>query len=103
MELTYQLVGWIGSIAYAICGAPQAYDSWKKGHSRGMTWGFFVLWSIGEVFTFLYIIPMHSAAMVTNYSVNLVFLCIIGWYKIYPRKNKLIKRQEKSANLRLVK
>lgn len=102
MELVQEILGWIGSIAFAVCAAPQAYDSWKKGNSRGITWGFFILWSVGEVFTLLYILPTGKLPLIVNYLVNLMFLIVIGYYKVYPRKRSY-KKSSARPNLRVVK
>ena len=34
-----ETIGWIGSICFALCAIPQAWKSFKDGHSRGITWG----------------------------------------------------------------
>jgi len=97
-----EIIGWIGSIAFAVCALPQVWDSYKKGHSKGLTWGFYILWVIGEIFTFLYVLPMGKAPMILNYGLNLIFLGIIGYYKVKPRKVKRNKSDKKPA-LHLVK
>ena len=79
------LVGWIGSIMLAICAAPQAYDSWKRGHSDGVTWGLLVLWGGGELVTLIYVISKLDWAMISNYASNVVIMSVIIWYKIFPR------------------
>jgi len=79
--LDLQTIGYIGSIMLAICGAPQAYKSYKEKHSDGISLGFLVLWTLGEIFTFIYITPKMDIPLMLNYGSNLVFLSIIWKYK----------------------
>jgi uncharacterized protein with PQ loop repeat len=79
------LLGYIGSICLAICSVPQAYMSYKQGHSRGISVGFLFLWTAGEIFTLLYIIPKADIPLLINYLSNLIFLSIIWKYRIFPR------------------
>lgn len=79
-------IGWIGSILLAFCGLPQAWESIRMGHSRGLTWGFLFMWFVGELCTFAYILPKMDLPLLVNYSANIMFLIIIIFYKIKPRK-----------------
>lgn len=81
-----ELIGWIGSIAFAICALPQAYQSYKDGHSNGVTWGLIVLWWIGEWCSLIYVIPMMKWPLIANYVGNIVFVGIITYYKIWKRR-----------------
>lgn len=80
-----EFIGWIGSIAFAICGAPQAWQSLKEGHSKGIAMGFISLWLIGEICTIVYVIPKGHAPLIFNYLGNLLFAGTIIYYKLYPR------------------
>ena len=79
-------IGWIGSILLAFCGLPQAIESFKTKSSAGLTWGFLFMWFIGELCTFLYILPKMDLPLLVNYSANIIFLIIIIYYKIRPGK-----------------
>jgi uncharacterized protein with PQ loop repeat len=79
-------IGWIGSLLLALCGLPQAIESFKNKHSNGLTWGFILMWFIGEICTFVYIIPKMDFPLLVNYSANICFLVIIIYFKIYPKK-----------------
>ena len=81
-----EIIGYIGSIMLAICGLPQAIESYKTKSSEGLTWGFILLWFFGELFTFAYIIPKMDLPLLINYSANLIFLIIILYYKIFSKK-----------------
>lgn len=80
-----ELLGWIGAILFAICGLPQALQSYRDKHSRGLNWAFLLAWFFGEIFTLIYVYPKSDIPLLVNYSVNLVFLIVILWYKIFPR------------------
>lgn len=84
-----EIIGWIGSILFATCAVPQAYHSWKEKNSDGLTWLFLWMWTIGEILTLIYIsVTSQQAPLIANYVLNLFFLAIIVWYKIFPtRKN----------------
>lgn len=83
--MNLELIGWIGSILFAICGIPQAYHSYKSGHSNELTWTFLTLWFLGEVFTIIYIFPKRDYPLLFNYSINLMCLIVIFKFKIFPR------------------
>ena len=76
-----EVVGWIGSMLLAICGLPQAYKSFKDKNSRGISWGFLILWGSGELITLIYITPMNSLPLIVNYSLNSIFIAVIIYYK----------------------
>jgi uncharacterized protein with PQ loop repeat len=81
-----ETIGYIGSIMLAVCGLPQALESYKTKSSEGLTWGFIVLWLFGELFTFAYILPKMDLPLLINYSANIIFLTIIVYFKIKPKK-----------------
>jgi len=81
-----ETIGYIGSIMLAVCGLPQAIESYKTKSSEGLTWGFIVLWLFGELFTFAYILPKMDLPLLINYSANIILLTIIVYFKIFPKK-----------------
>jgi len=86
-----QLFGWISSIAFGICAIPQAYQSFKDGHSNGVTKGLLWLWTIGEWAGIGYAICLKETPLLFNYGLNAVFVGIITWYRFFPRKPKETK------------
>lgn len=87
MEINfYEILGWIGSILLAFCALPQAIDSFKNKSSYGITWGLLLMWGFGEIFTLIYVFPMMKWALIFNYLANLLFLAVIIYYKIFPKK-----------------
>ena len=79
-------LGWLGSILLAFCGLPQALESIKTKSSEGLTWGFIGMWFIGEIMTFIYILPKLDLPLLFNYTANIIFLSIIIYYKLAPKK-----------------
>ena len=81
-----EIIGWIGGILLAFCGLPQAVESYKTKNSDGLTWGFLIMWGVGELFTIVYIIPKWHWPLIFNYTANIVFISIIAYYKIKPKR-----------------
>ena len=79
-------IGWLGSILLAFCGLPQAIESIKTKSSEGLTWGFIIMWFLGEICTFVYILPKLDLPLLFNYTANIIFLAIIIYFKLMPKK-----------------
>ena len=75
-------IGWAGSILFAACAIPQAWQSWREGHSRGLSWSFLLLWLSGEVLTIAYVLPKLDWPLLFNYGANLACLLVILRYKV---------------------
>jgi len=84
--MSLEIVGWIGAIFLACCGMPQALQSWKEGHSNGLSWGLILLWLFGEIFTLAYVIPTGNLPLIFNYIFNIIVILVMLRYKIWPRK-----------------
>lgn len=91
-----EIIGWIASILFAVCGAPQAYQSWKDGHSNGVSGAFMWTWLFGEVLMQIYVILQHGMDMIllVQYWANTLFVLLILWYKYRPRS----QHEEDSSN-----
>jgi uncharacterized protein with PQ loop repeat len=81
-----EYIGWIGSILLAFCGLPQAIESYRTKNSDGLTWGFLIMWGVGEIFTIIYILPKWHWPLIFNYTANLVFISVILYYKLKGKK-----------------
>ena len=79
-------LGWLGSILLAFCGLPQAIESIRTKSSEGLTWGFIGMWFLGEILTFIYILPKMDLPLLFNYTANIIFLAIIIYYKLAPKR-----------------
>ncbi len=82
-----EVIGWVGSILFALCAVPQAWQSWKNKHSDGLTWPFLLMWFFGEILTIIYVSQKNDVIpLLTNYYLNIVLLVIIIWYRLFPQK-----------------
>lgn len=80
------VIGWLGSALFAVCGLPQAIQCAREGHARGLNWFFLLAWFGGECLTIIYVYPKMDLPLLANYAVNMVFLIIMLRYKISERK-----------------
>lgn len=80
------LIGWVGSICFAICALPQALQSYQQKNSNGISWGFLLLWLVGEILTLAYVVlTTAQLPLITNYVLNFIFLIVIIWFKVFPK------------------
>ena len=83
------LFGWISTLAFSICTIPQAYKSFKEGHSDGLSTSLLVLWTTGEVTGTVYGILLNEWPLIISYGLNVLFVCVLTWYKFFPRKGNV--------------
>jgi uncharacterized protein with PQ loop repeat len=78
------LIGWIGGICFAICGAPQAIQSIQQGHADGVNPYFIGLWLSGELLTMVYVYGTRGfdKPLFFNYILNVVFISIICYHMV---------------------
>ncbi len=82
-----EALSWIGGLLLAVCGIPQAWKSYKEGHSTGISWAFLWMWFWGEVFVLIYVFPQYLWPLILNYGLNIIIIGIILWYKFRPRND----------------
>lgn len=82
-----ELTGWLASILFSLCGAPQAWLSYKQGHSNGVSSLLLAMWGSGEALMIIYVLGKHGLdlPLLVNYLTNLIFVIIISKYKWFPR------------------
>lgn len=83
-----ETIGWLGAMLFAICGLPQAYQSIKDKHSKGLNWFFLLAWFGGEILTIIYVFPKMDLPLLANYFINMIFLLIMLYYKLFPKVTK---------------
>jgi uncharacterized protein with PQ loop repeat len=76
-----KVIGWLGSIMLATCGAPQAWKSYRTKSSGDISSAFLSLWAAGEIFTLIYVAPTLNYPLIVNYVFNLLFIGVIVKYK----------------------
>lgn len=77
--------GWLSSLLFCICGAPQAYLSFREKTSAGISTSFLLLWIGGELLGIIYILPKNDYPILINYLINLIFISIILYYKVIDK------------------
>lgn len=81
-----EIVGWLGSGLLAACSLPEAYLSWRRGHSRGLSWTFLLAWYLGEIFTLGYVVfETFSWPLILNYTLNIIGLGVVIKFKKWER------------------
>ncbi len=81
-----QIIGYIGSIAYALSGIPQAILSIKNGHSRGVSRGFAMLSVIGSSLSLIYALPRGDYVLLLNFGANIIVWGTVLKYSYFERK-----------------
>jgi uncharacterized protein with PQ loop repeat len=84
MEISIvNLIGSIGAFMLAICGLPQAIESFKQKNSDGVSTLFITLWFVGEILLLYYVTKTSGdIILIINYLFNLLIVSVIGYYKI---------------------
>lgn len=81
-----QIIGYIGSLAYALSGIPQAILSIKNGHSHGVSRGFSSLSVIGSLLSLIYAIPRGDYVLMLNFTANIIVWGTVLKYSYFERK-----------------
>lgn len=87
--MTADLIGWVGSVAFAVCGIPQAWECVKNRSAKGISPLFVGLWLIGEV---CYVISVFMKFgwvhwMMFNYITNIVSIAVIVYYLVRDKRH----------------
>lgn len=82
------LIGWIGSVAFAICGLPQAWECFKNKSAKGINPFFVGLWLTGEVCYVMSVLLKFGWVgwMMFNYLANIFSITVIMYYLIKDGK-----------------
>lgn len=78
-------IGWLGAVLFATCAFPQALQCVRDGHAKGLNWFFLIAWLLGEILTIIYVFPKKDIILLSNYFINLLFVCIIIRYKLFEK------------------
>ena len=82
----HKLIGIMGGVLLSFCGLPEAIRSIKTktcsiGHAMLISWG------LGEILLFMYVLPTKDLPLILNYGINVLFIGVMYFYKIFGRKN----------------
>ena len=78
-------MGWLGNLMLAVCAVPQAWASYKQGHSKGISSGMLLLWGVGTLLALPLQVDKGIIQAIVNYTFNLMMISIIVYYKLKPR------------------
>ncbi len=78
-----EFIGWLGAVAFAICGVPQAIKSVRTMRADDLSWAFLLLWLIGELAMIIYVLGTSvDLILLFNYFANLGCLLTILYVKV---------------------
>jgi uncharacterized protein with PQ loop repeat len=80
------MIGWVGQLLLAICAIPQTFKTIRTKKAEDISFLFLTFWYVGEILSFIYIIPLAKLPLILNYGLNITCLTIIFYYK--ARYNK---------------
>jgi uncharacterized protein with PQ loop repeat len=82
------IIGWIGSIAFAVCGVPQAWECHKNKSAQGINRLFIALWLTGEVCYVVSVLMKFGWVhwMMFNYTANIFSITVIIYYLIRDKR-----------------
>lgn len=86
-----EILGFLGSFFLGIHSIPQAWKSFKDGHSDGLSHGLVWLWVLGEIFMILYVLSKYGLTdpwLLGIYILNLISGSVLFKFKYFPRKSK---------------
>ncbi len=80
-------IGWIGSIFFAVCGAPQAWKCFRQRNAKGISPLFITFWLGGEVCHVVSVWMKFGPVgwMMFNYAANILFALVIAYYLAFPK------------------
>jgi len=82
-----EIIGWMGSILFAICALPQVIHTFKTKKTDDLNELFLWLWFLGEILTLCYIFIDDTATK--NYHIplyfNYIFNILLLFYLIFAK------------------
>ena len=84
------VIGWTGSVAFAFCGIPQAWECIKKKTAQGISPAFIGLWLIGEVCYVISVLMKFGWVgwMMFNYTANIFSIAVITFYLVKDKRRR---------------
>jgi hypothetical protein len=76
-----EILGYLGALFLGVCAFPEMIRTIKDGRCH-LGWPFLMMWYLGEVFLFIYIIPLKDMPLLFNYAFNILILSVMVVYKI---------------------
>lgn len=79
------IIGFFGSVLLAICSIPEMIRTIQDGRCH-LGWGFLGMWYGGELLSLYYGIELKEIPLILNYTINVIALSIMTYYKIWGKK-----------------
>ena len=88
MNLIHEYIGWLGAFFFAICAIPQVVKTYRTRETGDLSFMFLLLWLLGEIFTFTYIIIDDLEIGITHFPLytNYIFNIVLVVYLVYAKK-----------------
>lgn len=85
-----EILGWLMTFCFVVCGIPQAYKCYKDGNGKGLSVSFILLWLFGEILGLLYSLGIKpfQIPLFVNYLLSGLITVIILKYIWFPRNGK---------------
>ncbi len=81
-----QILGYVAMGCLIMAAVPQAIKAVREGHSNGIAGPYVLLLLSGFTLMSVYLCltkPVYP--VLCNYLFNILMMCIIGYYKLFPR------------------
>lgn len=92
----FNTLGYMGGFLLAFCSVPEAFLAFKRKDS-GLSWPFLMMWLWGEIFIIIPIIfDIKVGFLLLNYTLNIVLILIICYYKVQGIKNRKLENNLKN-------
>jgi len=82
-----EILGWLAALCFGLSPLFQVIKCYKEKHATGVSLGLLIMWTLGEIFSILYILPKGHLPLLANYTINMIFIVIIIYYKIKGHRN----------------
>lgn len=70
----------------AVCGIPELIRTVRDSRCH-IGWGMLLCWYLGEIFVFYHVWnTAKDQALLLNYSINIIILSVMVYYKIFSKK-----------------
>lgn len=85
-----EFAGWFGNVLLMLCGVPLAWRAHQLKKDIGANELFLHMWFWGEVFSWMYVAMKfgYDGPLWFNYSLNIVSISIVGYYKYFGVNNE---------------
>ncbi len=88
MTAFVDFLGLMGSLAFAVCSWPQAYQALKTKSAKEIKWSFILCWLFASIFSAIYAIGIQKYMLLPNYVAGGLGILVVGIVKLFEAKAK---------------